>query len=92
VIQFDRADGLIGGETREAFRAQAPVAAVSLVLLQPRRDRRRGDVAVGSLLEARGGLLERVSGVVVRERRENNAQGVGLVAQGRGAGGENALA
>ena len=40
VIQLDRADGLIGRKAREAFGAEAPIAAMPLVLLQPRRDRR----------------------------------------------------
>ena len=74
VIQLDRANGLIGGEAREAFRAQTAVGAVLLVLLQPRRDRRGRDIAVGFLLEARGGLFERVADVVVGERREDHAQ------------------
>jgi hypothetical protein len=36
--------------------------------------------------------LERVPGVVIGERRENHAQGIGLVTQGRGAWREHALA
>ena len=68
VIQLDRADGLVGGEAREALCAQTPVAAMLLVLLKPRRDGRGRDAAVGLLLKAGGGVLERVSDVVVGER------------------------
>ena len=64
MVELDRADGLIGGKAREAFRAQAPVAAMLLVLPQPRGDRRRRHRAVGFLLEPRGSLFERVSDVV----------------------------
>ena len=39
MIELDGANGLAGGETRPAFRAQAVIAAVLLVLLQPRRNR-----------------------------------------------------
>ena len=39
VIELDRADGLVGREATQALGAQAAVAAVLFVLVEPRRDR-----------------------------------------------------
>ena len=44
------------------------------------------------LFEARGGFFERVAEVVVGERRQDHAQGIGLVVQRGGAWRERALA
>ena len=63
-----------------------------LVLLQPRGDRGSRDVLPSLLVEACCCLLEAVAEVVVRDRRQDHAKGVGLVVQGRGARRERTLA
>ena len=65
VVELDCADRLVRGDAGEALRAVPPIAAMAHVLLQPRRDRRRRDVAVRLLLETGSGFFQRKAGVVI---------------------------
>ena len=67
VVQLDGADRLGREKAGEALRAEPAIAAMALVLLQPRRDRRGRNSAVGLLLETGSGFFEREAEVEVGE-------------------------
>jgi hypothetical protein len=62
------------------------------VLMQPRRDCRRGHAATRLLPQASCRHLDAVTEVIVTKRGEDRPQGIGLVPQCRRAGCEHALA
>ena len=91
VVELDGADGLGGRKARKALRPQTAVAAVTLVFLQPRGDRRWRDVPISLLLETRRGLFKREAEIVVGKGGEDHSQRVRPIAKRCGPGRENAL-
>ena len=67
VVELDGADRLGRGKAGEALRAEPAIAAMALVLVQPRRERRGRNGAVGLLFQARSGLVEGEADIVIGE-------------------------
>ena len=92
VVELDGANGLDCWEAGQTFPSQATIAAVLSVFIEPLRDRRWRDRTMSLCFKSRGRFLQCVAKVVVRESRQDHAQGIGLVVQGRRARREYALA
>ena len=92
VVELDGANGLRRRENMAAALAQAKVAHVRFVLCNPTCECRRPDPAAALRSDAGDSIFHRIAEAVGRERVENRAEGVGLVAQRRRSRREGALA
>ena len=92
VVELNRTDRLVGRKAFETGGAKTAIRTVLLVQREPRRDRGRGDCAIGFLPEACRSFVKRVADVVVRQRRQDHAEWVGLVVKRGRARSEDAFA
>src|SRR5207244_2734674 len=92
VIQLDDADELRRAVEFAALLTQAAVGGEARMRGKPARDGGRADAVAVARGQAAADLFEGVAAIVVRERVEDLAYGIGLGAEGARAGREAAVA